>query len=397
LTTLFDDIERTHDGPARYSDASFPHWNRSARKDITAARLHLEHWFSRYPSAHAANLRHRFRDKNDVLHRGAFFELFLHEMLLRLSCTVEVEPEVPGTPNRPDFRVTPPDRAQFYLEATVSTGESKEAAAARARTECVYDAINEIDSPDFWINVEVRGTPVSPVPRNKLMKFLAENLTSADYDDITHRYEQSGFDDLPCWHYEFEGWGVDFFLIPKRNARGRKGVRPMGMQKSSVHNQPLSADLSLDIAKEFVVDSVTPVRNAILAKAGRYGTPDLPYVVAINALDDDVDEIDVVAALFGDEPIVSRFEGDPFQERRKPNGVFAKYTRVSAVLVFMKLYGWNFSSVDARLYHNPRAAKEFSGALMRVAQEVVVNGRLNLTSGSSLPYIFGVHPDLLGG
>jgi hypothetical protein len=53
---------------------------------------------------------------------SAFFELFLHELLLRLGCNVEVHPD-PGTGSsrRPDFLVTDPDGQQFFLEAVLAT------------------------------------------------------------------------------------------------------------------------------------------------------------------------------------------------------------------------------------------------------------------------------------
>jgi hypothetical protein len=133
MLTLFDDVERTDVGPAKYAEPSYPYWNRSARKDIAHVRAHLEQWFGRYPAEHAADLRGRFRSASDVQHRGAFFELFLHEMLLRLGCVAEVHPTVPGTSKRPEFRVTSPGRSQFYLEAKVSNDESSEQAGARTR------------------------------------------------------------------------------------------------------------------------------------------------------------------------------------------------------------------------------------------------------------------------
>lgn len=383
MATLFDLIERTDGGPAKYAEPSFPYWNRTARKDIAIVRAHLEDWFTRYPSGHQNDLRGRFRSPDDVQHRGAFFELFLHEMLLRLACSIEIHPEVPGTSKRPEFRVTSPDGSQFYLEAKVVNDESKDDAAARVRTNRVYDDLNDLDSPDYWINVEVRGAPASLVPTKKLKSFLSGKLAQLDYEEVVRRFAETGFDDLPRWRYEFEGWVVDFFPIPKENARGQAGVRPMGIQMNGAQ----------------WIDAVTPIRVAILEKAKRYGTPDLPFVIAINALGEFADEDDVIAALFGDEAWVIHSPDAEARFRRKPNGVWTspegQYKRVSATLVFRKLHSWTLPTAPVRLYHHHAPAKPVSGEITRLPQAVVIDGRLELRDGISIGDLFEVDADWL--
>lgn len=383
MATLFDLIERTDGGHAKYAEPSFPYWNRTARKDIAIVRAHLEDWFTRYPSGHQNDLRGRFRSPDDVQHRGAFFELFLHEMLLRLACSIEIHPEVPGTSKRPEFRVTSLNGSQFYLEAKVVNDESKEEAAARVRTNRVYDDLNDLDSPDYWINVEVRGAPASLVPTKKLKSFLSGKLAQLDYEEVVRRFAETGFDDLPRWRYEFEGWVVDFFPIPKENARGQAGVRPMGIQMNG--------------AQWF--DAVTPIRDAVLEKAKRYGTPDLPFVIAINALGEFADEDDVIAALFGEEAWVIHSPGAEARFRRKPNGVWTspegQYKRVSAALVFRKLHAWNIPTAPVRLYHHHAPAKPVRGEITRLPQAVVIDGRLELRDGISIGDLFEVDADWL--
>jgi hypothetical protein len=327
-------------------------------------------------------LLRRFRSDDDVQHRGAFFELFLHELLLRFGATLEIHPEVPGTNKRPEFRVSS-EGVQFYIEAKVANDESKAEAAARKRTNLVYDALNDLDSPDYWINVDVRGAPDSLVPTSKLKQFLARRLAELDYDEVVRRYEASGLDDLPRWPYEFEGWSVEFFPLPKQSARGQQGVRPMGVQMSGA----------------MWIEPATAVREAILEKAKRYGSPDLPYVIAVNAVGEFISDDHVLEALFGDEVFVSRFEGDPFQMQRKPNGVWTgqggHYTRVSACLIFQKLHSWNFPSASVRLFHNPWAARNLQGPLLTLPQANVVNDHLEHKDGLSLAQVFDLAPDCL--
>src|SRR5659263_296580 len=90
---IFDDIQRRYKGPALHGEKTFSFVNRSARPAVDAIRMVLEDWFARYPSADQPSLRRRFRDNFD----SAFFELFIHEWLLRAGARVQVHPEVPNS------------------------------------------------------------------------------------------------------------------------------------------------------------------------------------------------------------------------------------------------------------------------------------------------------------
>lgn len=377
VTTLFDYGECADLGPAGYAEPIFHYWNRSARRIATKLRQEIESWFDRYPDQSARDLRQRFRSDDDAQHAGAFFELFLHQLLTRLGAQIEVHPAVPGTTRRPEFRVSLAN-VTFYMEARVVTDESKAAAAARKRTNLVYDALNDLESPDFWINVQVRGAPESLVPTSRLRRFLELKMADLDYDEINRRFSSSGLRELPRWPYEFEGWVVEFFPIPKQGARGQRGVRPMGVQMSEWER----------------IDPATPLREAILEKARSYGSLDLPYVIAINAIGDFISDVHVVEALFGDEVFVSRSESDPIHLEREPNGAWTnpsgQYTRVSACLIFQKLQAENFPAANVRLYHHPRATRRLEGALFRLPEAIVTGNRLQFTEGVSLAEIFDV-------
>lgn len=148
---LFDEVDRHDKGPARYAEPQFPYLNRSARVMFSRTRQVLEAWFSRYPVSGQADLRPRFRSRNDAQHRAAFFELFLHELLLRLDHDVTIHPSPSqASTRRPDFLAESPSGGCFYMEAVVATDESEEDGAARARMNVVYDALDRLDSPN-WI------------------------------------------------------------------------------------------------------------------------------------------------------------------------------------------------------------------------------------------------------
>ena len=103
--SLFDEIQRTELRAALYGEPTFQYLNTSQRPGFVAIRNMLEQWFCRYPEVVAADLRARFRSNDDRQHQGAFFELYLHELLHSLQFTVEVHPRVNATDNRPDFLI----------------------------------------------------------------------------------------------------------------------------------------------------------------------------------------------------------------------------------------------------------------------------------------------------
>src|SRR4051812_46909014 len=113
---LFDNIERQDKGPARHLEDSFSYYNRSARVGIAKIRAQLQEWFERYPRSDEAELAARFRAD----FQPAFFELFLHELSLRLGLEVTVHPDVgDGMSTRPDFLLSEPG-GTTYLEARVA-------------------------------------------------------------------------------------------------------------------------------------------------------------------------------------------------------------------------------------------------------------------------------------
>ena len=193
---LFDDIKRECQGPALYAEASFVYLNRSARYEAERIRTTLEEWFSRYPEGEIKkDVEGRFRSGDDAQYRFAFFELLLHELLFQLKCELEPHPIIEETTNRPDFLVKPNTGSQFYIEAAIVSDESDEEAAAQARVNAVYDALDRLDSPDFFIGIrQISGLAALQAPARQIRAFLAQKLASVDPDEITRIYRAKGFD-----------------------------------------------------------------------------------------------------------------------------------------------------------------------------------------------------------
>jgi hypothetical protein len=169
---LFSNHQRTYKGPATASESDFEYLDRSARSKARKIRRVLQHWFNNYPDRSKIDLQGRFRSKNNQHHSGAFFELFMHELLNQLGCLVEVHPNTDNeNKSTPDFYVKNREGLNFYLEATVATGMSQKQQAARARTSTVLDTLNKLESPDFFVSVIESGEPKTPPSGKKFAHF----------------------------------------------------------------------------------------------------------------------------------------------------------------------------------------------------------------------------------
>jgi hypothetical protein len=358
-TSLFDVIDRTDTGPAAYAEPHFRYWNRSARKDIGLVRDVLEHWFARYPAEHARELRSRIRG-DDTSYNAGVFELLLHETLLLLGCSLEVHPSVPNSNRRPEFRVTEPDGSTWYLEATVASGESKEEATVRTLKNRIYDALNEVECTDYFINIEIEHAERTPLPVSRLKAFVRQQLDAH----------------APApWRFESGQWVIVLGLLPRgEKSRSRTGVRPLGIQFFPIH----------------VIKSAEAIRESVRAKAKRYGNLDAPFVVAVNALCEHVDEHDEIDALFGDLGPYGRYPNGAWQDVRGPRN-----TRVSGVFIASRFEPWKLATSEVRLYHHPDAAMPYRGVLTRFPQSVVVEGRVTPTDGLTLRELFNVDPGWL--
>jgi hypothetical protein len=380
---LFDEVEGIVDKSAGYTEPSFSYMNRTSREEFARMRDLLEVWYSRYPTSEQQELRSRFRSSNNFQHEAAFFELFLHELLLGINCKIKLHPSLQKTSKAPDFLVEPESSHRFYLEATVATGETANQTAARARENAVYDVLDRlVNSPDYFLSLSVQGSPKTPPPAKKLAKRINKEIGLLDYEEIRKIYESNGLRNLPCWQFEHDGWRIEIQPIPKSKLRGKAGIRPIGTRFTGIRG----------------VDHRTPIRDSIVEKGRKYGELDLPYVVAVNALEPGIDQDDILEALFGkeqylidisdDASIVSepRLQRIPDGAWRGPDG--PRYTRISAVLMVTQLSIYNIPRAVLRLYHNPWAQNPYQSVLTQLNQAIPIDGKIHWQDGKNASTLF---------
>lgn len=373
--TLFSPGPRAAEDSFRYSEPEFSYLDRSPRIAAARVRRRLQRWYMRYPADERAGLRQRFRSRNNVDHYSSFFELFVHELLLRLGCDVQVHPELPNRRKRPDFIFQSKGR-NAYLEASVVSGESRQKAAARARIDVVYDVLDRLESPNFFVGLHILGSPATPPDANAIMRFLRERLAALDPDEVAAAFASAGGGGVPRWRYEDENW-VEFFPVPRRSETKSEGSRPLGIFMRT----------GWSTAKH-------DIRKRLAAKAGRYGELDQPYVVALNVLEGGVDEEDTLDALFGTTQWNYREDTlDFIGSTRNSDGFWLgpsgpKHTRVSAVLIVRHVSPWRVGHASACLYHNPWAAKPYESQLARLPEVAMRDGKAHRTRGVSFRTLF---------
>jgi hypothetical protein len=376
VITLFDNLPRAWEFPSGYSEPSFEYLNRSANEPIRRIRDVLEDWFSRYPASHQEDLRRRFRTRKEHNHSAALFELWLHELLFRMRCQVQIHPTLPHTERKPDFLVKEPSGLDFYLEAIHTAGASDEESNAQARLNRLYDSLNYLQSPNFFLNINVSGLPRTPVRGREIRRILERELSRLRPESIDHFLDNRWLDRLPQWNFEHDGLRITCSPIPKPpELRGRPGVRTLGFKTFGGK-----------------IDSEGPIKHAVIKKAGHYGNLDRPLVVAVNATDLFLSDRDVLNALYGSfqgwpEPELLNDERGVWGNRNNP-----KWTRVSAALITLKLRSDKLV-VPATLHHHPHAARPYSGELTRLPQTSVTNNRLISSEGKTIGSILGLHSD----
>lgn len=374
---LFDqEVERTRQDGKREDEGDFEYLNISGRPEAAEVRRYLEACLAQYPEMHRAELVQRMRE-SDVQYASATFELFLHSSFLRLGWTAEVHPEVPGgNGRRPDFRVWTEAGDAFYVEATLARSHSDAEAAAERRKNEVMRAINDMHFPHFLLEVDVEGSPRTPVPRRQLRNQLRRWLETLDVEEVEAQLANGRPRDE--MHYEHDGWAIRFRPLPRRKNNDGTDGRAIGVRGFAVR----------------AISIVEAVKAAARTKATRYGALDLPIVVAINIQEEFADPTQERDALFGQLQLWMPRDGGSARPVRVPDGVWygprgPQCTRLSGVWLFRQFDCWHFVSRGSNLlYVNPNATLPIAPSALRFPSAVVVNDRLVERPGVTFKDLF---------
>lgn len=340
---LFDRLNRTDPSPRGEAEDSFSFLNRVDAPFWEEVRQLLERWFARYPSQEGNDLRKAFRSSLPGRHYAAWWELYLHELFLSLGYEVEIHPALPDSSKRPDFLLHRAD-SRLYVEAAVLfsgivTRESRKAPP------WLLDSINRVSSPNFFLRlIEVKRQGEHQLKRREITGPLEVWLEDLDPDQVLD-VQKHGSGELPTKVVEYRGWEIAFEAWPKNKTRGKSSARVLGIG-------PMQAG---------GVNDIEQLRGTLKGKAGRYGTPNVPFVIAVQCMSSFMEMLDIEQALFGSEAFEVPVDGDS-QARlfRQRNGFWVSRSgpqnrRVSAVLAGVGLHPANVGKAAPSLWTNPWA------------------------------------------
>jgi hypothetical protein len=187
---------------------------------------------------------------------------------------------------------------------------------------------------------------------------------------------------LPRWFFRERDWIIEFFASQNSaNLRGKDARSTLGLK--------LEGAKWLD-PRQSIVDA------AVESKASKYGDLDLPFVVAVNCLEDADPNLDVFTAFYGSERWPANVEtGEATFQGLRRDGVWMgkagpQNRRASAVLIAFPVHPWNLTRAPICLYHHPFASKTYAGSLTRLPQMTFVAGKAVRVEGMSIGDVFGL-------
>ena len=283
----------------------------------------------------------RFVSKEDHARFSVRLELHLYNFFIKLGWAIEIEPELRGTPNRPDFVVNT-GAFEMIIEAKTVLGAKSERQQDDRLMRLAKDLSRKLSR-----NVSIHPMLELPssLPNRRIAADINRQFSTIDpYQEILIEGEHQG-----------QPYALEVTVI--------------------LDDKPTpTSDVGSTLGQVVDVDIGQPVREAIKDKARKYGDLSLPFLVAVwpklpthFSFSDDDD----LVALYGDK-VWTELGGTNI----KPNGVFNiksndtkyRYSHVSGVL---------FCHPDRpyplRVYHNPFAERPVGMAVFKGASQCIID------------------------
>jgi hypothetical protein len=341
---MFDDVVRTDPRPASHLESSFRFLNRVSGPYWEQVRALVQDWLNQVQDDAAyRDLRARMRSDN-APNYSAFLELYLHEMLRRAGYRLTIHPDVPGSTNHPDFLVEGHGES-FYLEATMP-GPRGGATGAGQRRAAFLDTMQGVRSKNFYLSLDELVVGPRPLRGTVVRDAVDRWLSSLDPDRLSwERSSQEPF------RWAKDGWEVQFTALPvSPQHRGKPDHRPLGIYA--------------DLAASFDDDGAI-IRNAVAAKAGRYGVGDVPLVVAVGTFIWDHDHWDSTNAFYGHDVLVLNDMGPEAvagTRTRSSDGYFGvpplwRNEKVAAILHVNQLQPHHVQRAEMTLWPHPASTR----------------------------------------
>jgi hypothetical protein len=200
--------------PRRNGEPEFVFLTRISGEFWEAVRDLIENFVGHIGSPEArTDITNRMKSRDDDQFASAWWEIYLHESLLRSNFEVEIHP--PTTTTRaPDFLARRSDMS-FYLEA-ISPGQPSGAKAAGARQAQLFSVLDKIDTGRYYLHLHRLQVGLNPAPATAWAKHLKrwiDNLPTPPDNNPSH---STGLTTT----LSHEDWLLEVGVIPGRAGRG---------------------------------------------------------------------------------------------------------------------------------------------------------------------------------
>ena len=378
---LFDDFTRTRPTPRVKTESSYNFLNTSGFRFVEQVRQYIQEWFDRYPEEAKADLRGRFVSEDDLQHTSAHFELFLHELLLRIGFSVEVHPTIAGVEEHPDFLIQDGDKL-CYLEAVVIHTNSAIRTVTR-HEELVLSWLDDLDGSNFWLSLEAQGA-LTKQPKKKDLNPVRDLLSRNHPDEVERIVSTSGYQSAPHADVRIGDWSLRATLIPRpATSRGNADERTFGVG-------PGAGGLA----------NTTAVAEKIAEKAREKKSSqlDAPLVIAAKVMDElfDVRE-DAIPTLLG-WPQSTEPTRVSIGAKRQAPGVWLKrngqpqYRNLHAVWMFERMPTCSPSptaQLDSALVINPTVSVNLPEPVYQLPRYLERAGKMHRAGGIGLNDLLG--------
>jgi len=316
---------------------------------LVAAREEFLSWLSKVPQPHQASWKGRLVSALDHPHYSVRLELYLHHYFESNGWHIDIEPEMLGSPNKPDFRVSHGEDC-ILVEAKAVLEEKSTAQQTQRLRQLADNLTNKLSR---YIIIQPLSDLPTSLPTRKIRnqveqraKTMADEVLEFDLRDVHLNTPYS----------------LKVVILPKGSEPSEVGG--IGGTVSGVH--------TLAIGRR--------IRDALEQKAGKYGDIDVPFLIAVYGKGEfPVKTIDEVDALFGDRVFLVPTKGKgAVTESRKPNGFFTsmrdgihRHEQVSAVLFYRFKWLEDNHVHQIHIYHNPFAQRTINTSLFPEVPQMV--------------------------
>jgi hypothetical protein len=379
---LFENKHRTFSKPAGHNENSYDYYDRSARKDVAIIRKTLNKWFRKYPDEEKIELKNRFKKSFS----SAFYELFIFNLFKSQGFKVIIHPNAPSTTKRPDFLVSK-RTIEFYIEAKIATGESKKQESLRKRMNQIYDSLNTINSPNFFLAIEelILHTTLQPSTREIRDKIETE-LRKFDPDEVTRIIQNSGYENRPKITFDDQNLTLIISIIPKDPEFRNQDSTPIGVSPSEA----------------FWGGEEESIKTSFAKKAKRYGKLDKPYIICINSIGIKfTGGYDVLNAVWG--TVALSWSTNPAARDEKvtriKDGIFLSdngpiFKNVSGILI-THVMEFNIPNSNYWLIKHPFASRELDFKIFDLGYQFIKDSKIIPISGKTIGEILKIKPNWL--